>query len=154
MTGPPSPGVDSATATERHGQTYATHVHRPRSWLIAFVIAGVASVLSLVSAIRELSLQGVALVMLGIAVLIGITMTRLYALRLQDRIIRLEMQTRLTRLGRGEDIPRLAMRQLVALRFASDAELPPLIARAVAEKLTADQIKRAITNWQGDYLRT
>jgi hypothetical protein len=46
------------------------------------------------------------------------------------------------------------MPQLIAVRFASDAELPALIDRAAAEKLTPDQIKRAVTDWQGDYLRT
>ena len=136
------------------GQTYATHVHRAWAWQSALSIAVTALVLLVLSAMREPTLQGVALVMLAVAVLLGVFITRAYALRLQDRIIRLEMQTRLTRLGRGDEMSRLDLRQLIALRFASDAELPPLMARAVAEKLTADQIKRAITNWQGDYLRT
>ena len=49
---------------------------------------------------------------------------------------------------------RLELSQLIALRFASDAELPALIDRAVADKLPPDQIKRAVQDWQGDYLRT
>jgi hypothetical protein len=64
------------------------------------------------------------------------------------------MQVRLARLGREADMARLSVPQLIAARFASDAELPGLIDRAVAEKLTPDQIKRAVTDWQGDYLRT
>ena len=154
MSGPPSPVVDSATAGARHGQTYATHVHRARTWVIAFIVASLALLLLVLSAFGEPTLQSFALVLLGVAVVLGIYITRSFALRLQDRIIRLEMQTRLTRLGRGDELSRLDLRQLIALRFASDAELPPLIARAVAEKLTPDQIKRAITDWQGDYLRT
>jgi hypothetical protein len=74
--------------------------------------------------------------------------------RLQDRIILLEMRVRLARLGREPDYARLSKRQLVALRFASDAELPALIQRALAESLTGTQIKQAIRNWQPDSYRT
>ena len=79
---------------------------------------------------------------------------RQFSLKLQDRIIRLEMQTRLARLGREADLARLSLRQIIALRFASDAELPALLQRAAAEKLSADQIKRAVTAWQPDDMRT
>jgi hypothetical protein len=64
------------------------------------------------------------------------------------------MQLRLGHLGRESDSQRLTLPQLIALRFASDAELPALIDRAVAEQLTPDAIKRAVRDWQGDYLRT
>ncbi len=135
-------------------QTYATHVHQPRVWSIGWLLAVVAFVLLVWSAARDVSLQSVALALLGAAVVLGVTVTRTFALRLQDRIIRLEMQTRLARLGREGDSGRVSLRQLIALRFASDAELPVLLDRAVAEELTPDQIKRAIRDWQGDYLRT
>jgi hypothetical protein len=49
---------------------------------------------------------------------------------------------------------RLSLPQLIALRFASDEELPDLMGRALDERLTPDQIKRAVRDWQGDYLRT
>jgi hypothetical protein len=64
------------------------------------------------------------------------------------------MRTRLARLGHEADLARLSMRQIVALRFASDAELPGLLQRAAAENLTADQIKRGVTSWQADDMRT
>ena len=135
-------------------QTYETHVHRPRVWSVGWLLGVVAFALLVWAAVRDTSLLSVALALLGAAVVIGITVTRTFALRLQDRIIRLEMQTRLARLGRDGDLVRLSLPQLIALRFASDAELPALADRAAAEQLTPDQIKRAIRDWQGDHLRT
>jgi len=83
-----------------------------------------------------------------------VSLLRQFSLRLQNRIIQLEMQVRLARLGLDRDFARLTLAQLIALRFAADAELPALIARALSEGLTPDQIKRAVKDWQGDYLRT
>lgn len=134
-------------------QTYANHRHRPTFWLTGALAASVAFVLLARVAIGAATLTNVALLLLAYAVLAAIYTGRLFALRLQDRIIRLEMQTRSARLGREADFARLSLRQIVALRFASDAELPELIRRATAENLTADQIKRAITAWQADRLR-
>jgi hypothetical protein len=79
---------------------------------------------------------------------------RRYAVRLQDRIIRLEMTVRLAQAGLPEAVRRLSIKQIVALRFASDAELRPLAERAISESLSPDQIKRAVADWQPDLLRT
>ena len=135
-------------------QTYSNHVHRPVAWLITWSIALLSAILLLVHAWREPSYVSVTLVVLAGVVLMAVSLIRIVALRLQDRIIRLEMQVRLARLGREPDFLRLTLPQLIALRFASDAELPVLIDRAVAENLPPDAIKRAITDWRGDYLRT
>lgn len=80
---------------------------------------------------------------------------RLYALRNQDRIIRLEETLRMQRLcpdvaARARD---LRTNQLTALRFCSDAELPALAKRALEEKLSNQDIKLAIKDWRGDYSR-
>ena len=48
---------------------------------------------------------------------------------------------------------KLTLGQIIALRFASDAELLNLMDRAIAEKITAKEIKQQIKNWKGDYLR-
>lgn len=82
---------------------------------------------------------------------------RRFAVRNQDRVIRLEMRLRLERLLPADLRPRIgefSTAQLIALRFAGDAELPAL-ARRVLEERIADQdvIKEAITDWQGDYQR-
>jgi len=135
-------------------QTYANHRYRPRLWATGAVAAIVAFGLVAWVTISAPTLLNVALLLLAYAAAVAVYNVRQFALKLQDRIIRLEMQTRLARLGREADLARLSLRQIVALRFASDAELPALLQRAIAEKMTHDQIKRAVTTWQGDYLRT
>ena len=134
-------------------QNYANHPHRPYAWQVAWVGAVVAAGLLMSSAYDAPSAPSIALALLGISVVIGITLMRLFALRLQNRIIRVEMQLRLARVGRERDAATLTLPQLVALRFASDAELPALLDRTLAEQLTGDQIKRAVTDWQADYGR-
>ena len=135
-------------------QSYANHVHQPRAWSVTWLIALLVLVVLIVHAYQEPTYVSFTLVVLAGVVLSALSLLRLFALRLQNRVIRLEMQVRLARLGRERDLPRLALAQIVALRFASDAELPALIERAIAEKLPPDAIKRAVTDWQGDYLRT
>jgi hypothetical protein len=137
-------------------QTYQTHRHRPALSSAAALFALVGFVIVVVSLVRSPSLAGAGNLCLAIAALLLVAISRIYIVRLQDRIIRLEMRLRLAGLvpQRAADIGRLTLRQLVALRFASDAELPSLMDRALAEKLTPDQIKQAIRDWQPDYHRT
>lgn len=134
-------------------QTYANHVQRPRLWSLAFMLAVVALALLLVEVWRTPSAGTVALALLAVAVVFALGLLRLFVTRLQDRIIRLEMQVRLARLGRADDLPRASLRQLIALRFASDQELPALLDRAIAEQLSSDDIKRAVRDWQPDLHR-
>lgn len=82
---------------------------------------------------------------------------RAFPLRVQDRVIRLEERLRLQRLlpeGPRGRIDEFTTGQLVALRFASDAELPALAQRVLDEKLTRkSDIKALIQNWRADELR-
>jgi hypothetical protein len=80
---------------------------------------------------------------------------RLNALRAQDRVIRLEEQLRMERLGANSaKLASLPLSQIVALRFASDAELPALVDRVAAGQLnTQKEIKQAIKNWRPDHSR-
>ena len=82
---------------------------------------------------------------------------RIFALTVQDRIIRLEMQLRLARLLPADlqsRIGEFTVAQLVSLRFAGDDELPALARQVLEEKLEDRKaIKRRIKNWQGDFLR-
>jgi len=82
---------------------------------------------------------------------------RLFALSVQDRVIRLEMRLRMMQLLPQElrpRIPEFNVDQLVSLRFAGDAELPGLCRKVLDEKLTERKtIKKLIQNWQADNLR-
>lgn len=95
-----------------------------------------------------------ALIVVIIVVLIGFYWyIRWFALRAQDRAIRAEENFRYYILtGQPMDL-QLRMRQIIALRFASDEELPGLAKRAVDEKLSSKSIKQSIKNWKPDYNR-
>ena len=79
-----------------------------------------------------------------------------YALKNQDRLIRLEEQLRLADLLNEDQlglIDALTVDQFIGLRFASDAEVAALAQRAVTENLDRKQIKQAIINWRPDNQR-
>jgi hypothetical protein len=135
-------------------QTYATHVHRPVAWSAIWFICVVGVLAAIWAAVRDRTLIAHVVMLLAIGLLGTVTLLRMFVVRVQDRVIRLEMRARMTRLGLELEFDQLEPRQLIALRFASDAEMPSLAHRAIAEKLLPDQIKRAVTNWQGDYFRT
>ena len=81
------------------------------------------------------------------------TKTRIYSVRVQDRVIRLEERLRIGTLAPAADVNALSTRQFIALRFASDAELPALVNRTLSESLSPRQIKEAITTWRPDNIR-
>ena len=138
----------------QEAQTYANHAYRATAWNLTWLVGLVVLVVLVFYAYDQPGYVSFTLVALAGTVLSAVSLLRVFALRLQNRIIRLEMQVRLARFGREHDLHKLVMRQIVALRFASDAELPALLDRAIAENLPADAIKRAVRDWQGDHLRT
>ncbi len=78
---------------------------------------------------------------------------RVFALRAQDRAIRAEENFRHFLLTGKPLDNALRVGQIIALRFASDVEMPALAKKALAENLSQKDIKQAITNWRGDYYR-
>lgn len=142
----------SATA-----QSYASHAHQPVPTIVASLLWLVA-VLAFSAAVflgwdtRDLA-TGAMLAALFVVIAIG----RLYTVALQDRIIMLEMKVRCAEVlpaGADAALASLSRKQIVALRFASDAELGVLLDRAVREQLTPDAIKRAVVTWRPDPHRT
>jgi hypothetical protein len=96
-------------------------------------------------------------VLVAAALLMVGFLSRIQALTVQDRVIRLEMRLRLRGILPPDLLPNvdaLTYRQLVALRFASDAEMADLVRDVLAGKLTTSKdIKMRIKSWQGDWLR-
>ena len=90
---------------------------------------------------------------LTVALLIVAWYTRVFALKAQDRAIRAEENFRHFVLTGKPFDNRLRMAQIIALRFAPDAEFVALANRAVAENMKPKDIKSAIVNWKGDYHR-
>lgn len=98
-------------------------------------------------------IEPVILVGITIAGLIQFWYSRIFANRVQDRAIRSEENLRhFAMTGKPFD-PKLTMPQIIALRFASDAEFLALAKRSVDENLTNKQIKEAIKDWRADHHR-
>jgi hypothetical protein len=96
-------------------------------------------------------------VLRALALLLLAFYARVFALAVQDRVIRLEMRLRLAEVlpvDLRPRVPEFTVAQLVSLRFASDAELPALARKILDDKMNDRKaIKQLIKDWQGDYLR-
>jgi Family of unknown function (DUF6526) len=103
------------------------------------------------------SFESVFGILMALALLMFALFARVFALTVQDRVIRLEMRLRLAEILPTElrpRIPEFTIGQLVSMRFACDAELPALARKILDEKLSDRKaIKQLVKDWQGDYLR-
>ncbi len=138
-------------------QSYANHTRLdPGFHFVLIPLVIVAVVLSIISFVHGHGQHATLWLVLAVALLLTAGKARSYALKAQDRIIRLEERLRLAMLLPEAARPRigeLTERQLIALRFASDAELPALAMRALNEGLTSKQIKTSIQSWRADTFR-
>ncbi len=138
-------------------QNYGNHT-RLDPWFHFFSIPvyAITSVGLLVMAIRRPGLHSAWLFVLSVAFIVHLFKTRMYALKVQNRVIRLEERLRLSTLLPPAMLPRLGeltLDQLIGLRFASDAEVPKLVEEALAKNMSKSQIKQAIQQWRADDLR-
>jgi hypothetical protein len=139
-------------------QTFANHKRIPPPYYIVASLVIAAEVVHQVIRLAQQPGLGTAWnVVVWMAVLVIVFAVRRLPQVVQDRTIRDEVRQRLRRLLPAErhgEIAGLALPQLVALRFASDAELPALVAEVAAGRLVAaTAIKQKITAWQADWLR-
>jgi hypothetical protein len=138
-------------------QSYANHGRLdPPFHFFLLPLGLVAIILSIILLVRHPRMSSILWVILAIGLFMAAGKARAYALKVQDRIIRLEERLRLSLLLPEDLKPRIAELtepQLIALRFASDAELPILARRALEEGLTKKQIKTSIESWRADSFR-
>jgi hypothetical protein len=140
-------------------QSYENHAHRPTPT----AVGGLFLLIAIVAfGLRWFAIGGRLSSAIGLAGLIGaigtlLYISRIYTTRLQDRIIRLEMRVRGAALLTPEQqrlLHALHIKQVTALRFASDAELPALLERASRENMPPTEIKKAVRTWVADDART
>ena len=142
---------------EKEQQTLANHAKfDPLYHFIAFPILMINVFVVAYYLFKFPGLGGTWLLIVSLALLFVALKLRTYATGLQDRIIRIEERVRLQSVLQEplrSRISELADTQFVGLRFASDAELPALVQRALDEKLGRGDIKKAVTEWRPDHSR-
>src|SRR5665213_3699252 len=113
-------------------------------------------IIAIVYAVHHLCFYSIWLVVLSITAFVALFKLRLYPLRVQDRVIRLEERLRLQSLAPAEwhaQIYRLSEDQLIGLRFAGDDEVAELAKQALELDLDRKQIKQRVRNWRADKWR-
>jgi len=142
---------------EKKPQAFANHTRwDPPFHFFALPVFILLSVGTVVHFIWRPGLHSGLMFIVATALVTAVMKIRVYALKVQDRVIRLEERVRLTALlpePLRSRIPELTEEQLVGLRFASDGEVAKLAERAMNEKLSQADIKKAIQTWRPDYCR-
>ena len=139
-------------------QSYSNHVRRHPPFLFVLIpILSLHLIWCVVKLYKAPGFDSAEAVLLAIGLLLMASLTRTNPLRAQDRVIRLEERLRFQRLLPADLVAKagaLPIGFIVALRFASDEELPVVAQQAVDGKFAKPaELKRAINKWRGDYLR-
>jgi len=138
-------------------QTLANHVRLdPPFHYFLLPVFAISWILSVVFLVRHPGFLHFWIVIFNTALIVAVIRFRQYALKVQDRVIRLEERLRLASLlpdSQRPQIAKLSEGQFIALRFASDAEVAALVERTVSTNLAPADIKKAIKNWRPDYWR-
>jgi hypothetical protein len=143
--------------SEKKPQTLANHARfDPPMHFIILPVLALNVIYACIHAYQRPHFGSYWLILISVILVMLALKARIYALRVQDRVIRLEERLRLAALlpePTGSRIAELTEQQLIALRFASDAEIPGLVQQTLAQNLTGPQIKKAIVQWRPDYWR-
>ncbi len=139
-------------------QNFENHTRLfPPFHFIAFPIFILNFIWSIVRVIRHPSYEAGLSVLVAFALVVFAISARIFALTVQDRVIRLEMRLRMQQLLPADLRSRISefeVGQLIALRFASDSELPDLARKVLQDKITdRAAIKKMVRSWQADFLR-
>lgn len=138
-------------------QTYANHRRlEPIQHFVVTPILLITLIASIWQFIKDPSLHSAWVVVLAFALLLTALLVRVYALKVQDRLIRLEETLRMQRLLSADLLMRiqeLSPKQFVGLRFASDAELADRVREALDGPLDGEAIKKRIQTWRPDTFR-
>ena len=133
-----------------------TRYHAPFHFVFA-PLAFILLIWSIVNLVRDPGADELRWLIASFLFLVVGVIARTSALKAQDRVIRLEENLRYQRILSPELVKKseaLTSGQIVSLRFASDAELPELMQQTLDGKFAKGKdIKMAIKNWRGDYLR-
>ena len=113
----------------------------------------IGSIINLIHTEKSNHYSAALIVAIALLLFIFYWYSRSFALRVQDRAIRAEENFRHFILTGKPFDSRLRMSQIIALRFASDEEMPALAKQAVEENLTQKQIKEAVKKWRADHHR-
>jgi hypothetical protein len=142
---------------ERSPQSLANHVRfDPAFHFFVVPVFAVSWILSVVFLVRHFGFLHCWVAIVNTALLVAVIRFRQYALKVQDRIIRLEERLRLATLLPDPLCPQIAKlseRQFIALRFASDEEVPALVEHILAANLSPVDVKKTIKNWRPGYWR-
>jgi hypothetical protein len=140
------------------GQTYATHTRWfPPVHFFLLPLFLINFLVAVWAAFKNVSGASLWAALMAFGLVVFLFAARLMALAVQDRVIMLEERLRMREILPAEMHPRIAeitREQFIGLRFASDRELPALVRRVLAGELKgATEIKKAVTEWRGDYQR-
>jgi hypothetical protein len=139
-------------------QTFENHARvLPAFHFVAFPLFAINFFFMLYQTVTAFTWSNLVAFGLAVALILLFFVARVMALTVQDRVIRLEEQLRMRALLPADMQPRIGeftVKQLVALRFAGDEELPGLARKVLDEKIQDQKsIKKLVQHWRADYQR-
>ena len=143
---------------QKSPQTFENHARiLPAYHFVAFPLFAINFFYALYQVVTAFSWGNLVAVGVSVALILLFFLARVMALSVQDRVIRLEETLRMRALLPADlqaRIGELGAKQIVALRFASDAELPELARKVLDEKIQNQKaIKRLVRDWRADFQR-